>query len=75
MTNAERKAEAARKQVALKYPLDDLSERWWQKPVSDAEAANAKRRADLNPDSKACWDRVMVAVDQIISPAATGTVR
>ena len=75
LTRVERAVGTVRKQVAEKYPLDDFSGGWWRKPVSDAEAANAKRRAELNPDSKTCQDRVMAAVDEIVSPATTATIR
>ena len=75
LTRVERAVGTVRKQVAEKYPLDDFSGGWWRKPVSDAEAANAKRRAELNPNSKTCQDRVMAAVDEIVSPATTATIR
>jgi tetratricopeptide (TPR) repeat protein len=72
LTNAQRKAEAARKQALEKQiPLEDFTDRWWLKPVADAEAAFDKRMAEFSIDPKACWDRVVASVDQIVTTTAT----
>ena len=75
LTRIERAVEGVRRRVAEAYPREDFSGRWWQKSVADAEAANARRIAELGSDTKACRDRVMAAVDEIIGPATTATVR
>jgi TIR domain len=47
---------------------------WWRARVSDAIDHFANQQADAARNPDACWNAVITAVDEIISPAAVATV-
>jgi hypothetical protein len=70
---AHRTADDLQAQVAAQQPTPDLSGNWWQKVVSDDEAAQTKLRTAQPADTSACMTKVEASVEQI-APVTTGTV-
>ena len=73
LTNAERRAEAARKRAMEKHAGEDFSGRWWQHSVAEAQNAYAKRLDERSLDLDACWSSVVASVKEMI--ATTGAIR
>jgi hypothetical protein len=73
VSTAHRTADDLQAQVAAEQPAPDLSGNWWQKVVSDDEAAQAKLRTAQPADTGACMAKVEASVEQI-SPVTTATV-